>query len=90
MNPLIIFLITTASRGDTGIWRSFVNFLSSIIEFIYKLIPSYGVAIILFTIITRLALLPLDLKSKRASKQMNELQPELNKINEKYKDDKES
>src|SRR5699024_10044351 len=83
----IIFLTTAASPEKTGIWRTFVNFLSSIIELLYKVIPNYGVAIVLFTIITRFALLPLDLKSKKSTKKMNEVQPELNKINEKYKND---
>lgn len=89
MNSLITILAAAASPEKAGFWRSFVNFLSSIIEFLYKVFPNYGVAIILFTIITRLALLPLDLKSKKSTKKMNELQPELDAINKKYKDDPE-
>lgn len=89
MNPLVTILMAAASPEKTGFWRSFVNFLSSIIEFLYKVIPNYGVAIILFTLITRFALLPLDLKSKKSTKKMNEVQPELDKISKKYKDDPE-
>ena len=93
MNSLIIFLATAASRGGNGIWSAFVNFLSNIIEGIYTIIPNYGVSIIIFTIIMRLVLLPLDLKSKKSTMEMNkvqkELQPELEKINKKYKNDPE-
>ncbi|NMA95060.1 MAG: YidC/Oxa1 family membrane protein insertase [Clostridiales bacterium] len=89
MNPLFTILTAAASPEKTGIWRTFVNFLSSIIEFLYKIVPNYGVAIILFTIITRLALLPLDIKSKKSTKKMNEVQPEIDALNKKYKNDPE-
>ncbi len=48
---------------------------------------SYGIAIILVTLIIRLILLPLNIKQTRSSIAMSELQPETKKLQEKYKND---
>lgn len=50
---------------------------------------SVGLAIIVLTIIVRVALFPLTGKSIRAQKAMKELEPEIKKIREKYKDNKQ-
>ncbi len=47
---------------------------------------NYGIAIIIITIMMRIALLPLTLKQEKSMKKMKELEPELNKLKEKYKD----
>ncbi len=70
-------------------WSSLVSFLQSIITGINSLVGNYGVSVILFTILTRFALLPLDLKAKDSTKKMSQLNPEIQKINEKYKNDPE-
>ena len=46
---------------------------------------NYGIAIILLTIILRLIILPLTLTQERSMKKVREIQPELEKIKEKYK-----
>jgi YidC/Oxa1 family membrane protein insertase len=51
---------------------------------------NYGVAIILLTMAVRLILFPLGRKQARAAKKMQDLQPYLNELKEKYKDDKEA
>lgn len=48
---------------------------------------SYGLSIILFTIIVRVILLPLNLKQIKSQAVMQEMQPEIKKIQEKYKND---
>lgn len=48
---------------------------------------SYGLSILLLTIIVRTIILPLTLKQYRSSKAMQALQPEMKKIKDKYKDD---
>jgi len=60
--------------------------------FLVWLMPyhSVGMAIIILTIILRIILLPSSAKSIIAQKQMQELQPELDKIKEQYKDNKEA
>lgn len=57
------------------------------LQFIFKYIPNYGIAIILLTIFIRLITFPLQYKSFKSMKKMQEIQPELQKIKEKYKDD---
>lgn len=48
---------------------------------------SFGIAIILFTIIARICLLPLSLKQSKTTAKMGVIQPELKKVQEKYKND---
>ena len=57
------------------------------LQFIYKFIPNYGLAIILVTILIRLITFPLQYKSFKSMKKMQTIQPELAKIKEKYKDE---
>lgn len=48
-----------------------------------------GLTIIAFTVVTRLLLLPLSLKQQRSSRKMQRLQPRVNRIQAKYKDNKD-
>ncbi|MBI5896714.1 MAG: membrane protein insertase YidC [Desulfobacterales bacterium] len=57
-------------------------------NFIYHYIPNYGIAIIILTIITRLIFWPLANKSYKSMNDMKKLQPLMQEIREKYKDDK--
>ena len=57
------------------------------LQFIFKYIPNYGIAIILLTILIRLITFPLQYKSFKSMKKMQLIQPELKNIKEKYKDD---
>ena len=60
-----------------------------IIQFIYNLVSNYGLAIILFTIIIKLILLPLNVKSQKSMKKTQKIQPILAELQEKYANDKE-
>ena len=46
----------------------------------------FGIAIIIITILMRIVVFPLTLKQEKSMKKMRELQPEMDKIKEKYKD----
>lgn len=72
---------------DTIIIAPFINFLL----WIYSLIGNFGVAIIIFTILTRLLLYPLTAKQIKSSQAMQELQKNKKwiEVQEKYKNDKE-
>ncbi|HLQ72933.1 MAG TPA: membrane protein insertase YidC [Bacillota bacterium] len=74
---------------STGIWNKyFVYPMSMLITFFADLIntkASYGLAIVIVTIIIRTVLLPLNVKQLKSSRAMQEVQPELKKIQEKYK-----
>ena len=48
---------------------------------------SFGVTIILFTLLARICLLPLSLKQTKSTAKMSAVQPELKKIQDKYKND---
>ncbi|MDT8379401.1 MAG: membrane protein insertase YidC [Desulfotignum sp.] len=58
-------------------------------NFIHDVIPNYGVAIILLTILIKLIFWPLGTKSYKSMNEMKKVQPLMMKIREKYKDDKQ-
>lgn len=60
-----------------------------IIDFIYQFIPNYGLAIIIFTILIKLVILPLNLKSQRSMVKQQKLAPQLQELQRKYANDKE-
>ncbi len=55
----------------------------------YNLVGNYGVAIIIFTLLSKLVILPFQMKSKKSMMEMQKLQPKLRELEKKYKDDKE-
>ncbi len=59
--------------------------------FLYNIIPGhdFGLAIISLTLLVRLALYPSSMKAIKGQKEMQELQPKLKEIQNKYKDNKE-
>lgn len=71
-----------------GFWdRFFVYPLSASMDwFASHLWGQYGLSILIVTIIIRFLILPLSIKQYRSSRKMQEIQPELLKIREKYKD----
>jgi YidC/Oxa1 family membrane protein insertase len=66
------------------------NFLAGVIAFFYDLWPSYGMAILLFTLAIMVVLTPLSIKSTRSMIAMQRVQPELKKLQAQYKNDKEA
>lgn len=74
---------------STGIWdKYFVYPLSWLIkESALLLGNNFGLGILVATVIIRLIVLPLMIKQIKSSKRMQELQPEMQKIREKYKND---
>ncbi len=70
-----------------------MGFLSDIfgilLKWCYNLINNYGIAIILFTILSKLIILPFQMKSKKSMLEMNRLQPKLKELERRYKNDKE-
>ncbi|SEC30930.1 membrane protein insertase YidC [Paenibacillus sp. GP183] len=68
--------------------KYFVYPLSETLDwFASHLWGQYGLSILAVTIIIRFIILPLTLKQYRSSKRMQDLQPEMKKLKEKYKDD---
>ncbi|MFH1769544.1 MAG: YidC/Oxa1 family membrane protein insertase [Parcubacteria group bacterium] len=65
--------------------------LFNLLVFIFNIIPGgdLGVAILLLTILIRLALSPLSVKALRSQREMTKLQPQLQELQKKHKGDKE-
>ena len=67
-------------------WLSSVSWLVySVMIFMYGLIPNYGIVVILFAVLIKLVTYPLMAKQLRSSKKMQEINPLLNNIKTKYK-----
>ncbi len=89
------FVVLTKNTG--AILGPIADIFGYVMDLLFTLtskvgILNIGLCIILFTIVTRLLLLPLTVKQQRNSKLMNVMQPELNAIQKKYKgkDDQQS
>lgn len=75
---------------DKGLMYLIAKPFKSIIGWIYDLVGNMGVAIILFTLLTKIILLPVSIWVQFNSIKMVKMQPELNRINAKYYGDKEA
>ena len=61
------------------------NVLGFILSFIVNIVGDYGWSIVVFTILVRLCLLPLMVKQLKSTKAMQDIQPKMLEIQEKYK-----
>ena len=79
-------------------WNAIVNVMTKMFDALHNLIIALGVpehaegvsyvlAIILFTAIIRLLILPLNIKSTKSNAKMQEIQPEMKKLQTKYAND---
>ncbi|MEI4771032.1 membrane protein insertase YidC [Psychrobacillus sp. FJAT-51614] len=97
LSLLILLLVTTVFlagcsefnepiySSSEGFWNEYIVWpLVSAITFFKEFLGTYGLGIIAVTIIIRLAILPLMIKQTKSSKNMQEVQPELQKLKEKY------
>ncbi|MGP4077795.1 YidC family membrane integrase SpoIIIJ [Halobacillus sp. K22] len=74
------------TEDSTGFWNEYIVFpLSKTLLYFADLTNgSFGLAIVIVTIIIRVLLLPLNVKQLKSSKAMQEIQPELKELREKY------
>lgn len=70
-------------------FEGFFEALGSVLNFFYTLIPNYGISIMLLTVLVMVLITPLTVKSTRSMLQMQRMQPEMKRIQAKYKDDRE-
>jgi YidC/Oxa1 family membrane protein insertase len=72
-------------------WTSFLSEpLLIALNFFYKYVGNYGIAIILLTIVVKLLLFPLSNASYKSMNRMKKLQPKIKLLQEKHKNDKET
>lgn len=67
----------------------FANVFGYLLNFLYELFKNYGLAIILFSVIVKLLMLPISIKQQKTMKKTTELQGKLKEIQFKYKNDPE-
>ena len=71
---------------------NFLGFLAPllgiIMEWIYKLIPSYGWTLIIFTLLTKILMFPLSVKQQKSTARMSAYQPMMQEIQKKWANDK--
>ena len=68
-------------------WDAIVNILAQILSFIQSFAKDWGLSIVFLTIIVRLVLTPLVLKSTKSTARMQVLQPKMMEIQQRYADD---
>ncbi|MCP3974750.1 MAG: YidC/Oxa1 family membrane protein insertase [bacterium] len=76
-------------------WNLLTGGLGSVLNFFYSILPAglgsarYGIAIIMLTLAVSLVLFPLTLKQTRSMKAMQEIQPEVEKLQNEFKEDRQ-
>jgi YidC/Oxa1 family membrane protein insertase len=70
-------------------WNLLLDLLGGVLNFFYQIIPNLGIAIILLTLAISLVLFPLTLKQTRSMKAMQEIQPEVKRLQKELKGNKE-
>ena len=65
------------------------DFLVAILNGINSVLHNYGWSMVVFTLLIKLILLPLDYKSRKSMRRMTRLQPQVAKLQKKYANDKE-
>lgn len=79
MSPMLAFWILDPIYHAMG----------TVLAFFYSIVPSYGLAIALLTITVRVLLIPLTTKQVKSQQAMQRIQPELKRLQAKYKDDRQ-
>lgn len=74
---------------NLGFFALIASQLAKFLGFIHGFVPNWGLAIILLTVVIRLTLFPLTNLSFRSMARMRQLKPEIDRVNELYKDDAE-
>ena len=67
----------------------FANIFGYLLQLVYHLVNNYGLAIILFTVVIKILLLPLSIKQQRSMKKSAELNEKMKVLQFKYKNDPE-
>lgn len=77
------------ARQETPVIQPLIDFFHAILVFIHDMIGSWGWSIIVLTILVRACLLPLTFKQFHSMQRLAHLAPEMKKLQERFKSDKE-
>jgi YidC/Oxa1 family membrane protein insertase len=72
---------------DLGFFAIIAKVLVGFLLAVHSVIPNWGIAIIVLTLTARIMLFPLSIPSIKSMMKMRELKPEIDALNEKFKDD---
>ena len=72
-----------------GIFSIFAKPLGYVMQWIYQLVPSYFIALLLFTFLVRLVVFPLSIKNQKSQADRARLAPRLERIQKKYGQDRQ-
>ncbi len=67
----------------------FANLFGYVLNFLYEIVKNYGLAIILFSILVKLLMLPISIKQQKTMKKSAKIQEEMKQIQFKYKNEPE-
>lgn len=73
-----------------GLFEPLFDLLAGLLAWFYSLIPSYGISIILLTIVVLTLFMPLTYKSTKSIVAMRRLQPQVKRIQKRYAQDRET
>ncbi len=82
--------LRSAEAVDFGFFGIIAIPILAFLKFLYGFIGSWGISIIVLTVVIKALLFPLSQKSYKSMKAMQKLGPEIEKLKEKHGDDKES
>ncbi len=71
------------------IWDQLVDLLGASLNFFYQIIPNLGIAIVMLTIGLSILMFPLTLKQTRSMRAMQEIQPEVKRLQKELKGNRE-
>ena len=94
LHTKLVFCLSAGRRAKTEVNMSFINAifgypLGWIMWLLYKVVPIYGLALILFTLIPKLAMVPLMIKQQKSMAKQAAFRPRMEEIQNKYKNNKE-
>jgi YidC/Oxa1 family membrane protein insertase len=92
VGPKLTSILTQLGGGlDRVVYDSWFGSICLLVEWLlgifYRIIPSYGIAIVLLCILSKVVLYPLTYKQAQMQMKMAELQPKIAELKERFKDD---
>lgn len=72
-----------------ALWATVYNAVLYLLNWFYHVLGDYGLAIIALTVLMRIIMIPLTVKQTKSMQQMQEIQPKIKALQEKYKNNKE-
>ncbi|MGI5892014.1 MAG: YidC/Oxa1 family membrane protein insertase [Bacillota bacterium] len=83
------FLFNISLLGISGLWNGIKDALAAFLQLLYQFtviinVPSYALAIVIFTVIVKFALYPLTVKQMRSMRSMQKIQPLIAALDKKY------